>query len=372
MSSVIVFGSFRQPAGVRHVDRAARKGTALEHSGRPMAAPAACLCEPCWSVSANPWVVDPGFARPVLPVWNEVGYDAGMKRVLIAGMIAILAGAAFAQENRVRAWQQRLQIDEPLPVPFLSVAPVNPFSVQLDVPPTLTSATVPQKLRVSGVARVAAYVDAHGLCHGAVPLELPFPSLTEAIGQGFRKARFHPALVGRTPRPAWVVLDVTLSGKIKDVILSGERLKLPLPGKPPAPAAFKQPYTPGRLRTSPAANPETLTTPPQPKKVRIRVGARQLETPLRALVHVTTTGRCDRFVPLDVPGGLVSWLRAYLATWRLAPAQRASQPVACWVVYETRAIMKFSRLSSTAVRPKPGVTFNPSGPAPAAATPGGA
>ncbi len=295
-----------------------------------------------------------------------------MRRLAAAGVIVLLALSASAQENRVRAWQQRLHVDEPLPVPILAVRAVNPFSVPLDVPPALGSATTPRKLRVSGVARVAAYADANGLCPGVVPLRLPFPALTEAIVEGFRKTRFRPALVGRTPRPAWVVLDVTLSGKIKDVILSGERLTLPSPGQPPVPTLEHQPYPPGRLRTLPAADPASVTMPPRPKKVRIRVPGRRLEVALRALVHIGTAGRCDRLVPLDVPSGLVGWLRAYLATWRVAPAQRSGQPVACWVVYHTRAIIKFSKLSATAVRVVPGVTFTPSGPAPSGSNPGGA
>ncbi|NOZ79452.1 MAG: hypothetical protein GXP48_09815 [Acidobacteria bacterium] len=295
-----------------------------------------------------------------------------MRRVAILGVVLMLAVAAPAQENRVRAWQQRLHIVEPLPVPVLTVAPVNPFAAALDVPPTLKRATPPRKLRVLGVARVAAYVDARGVCHGAVPLRLPFPALTASITEGFRKARFHPALVGRTPRPAWVVLDITLTGKIKNAILSGQRLTLPSPAKPPVPRVQTQPYPSGRLRTLPAADPATLTSPPTPRKVRIRVPGRQLEVALGALVHVTSDGRCDRLVPLDVPTGLVRWLAAYLATWQLAPARRGGQPVACWVVYSTRAILKFSKLSSTAVRPVPGATFNPSGESPSAGTPGGA
>ena len=312
------------------------------------------------------------FKTGLLPVLAGVSYDAPMKRAVILGVVVMLVVSASAQENRVRAWQQRLHADEPLPVPVLAVAPVNPFAAALDVPPTLKRATPPRRLPVSGVARVAAYVDARGVCPGIVPLRLPFPSLTQSCVEGFRKAKFHPALVGRTPRPAWVVLDITLAGKIKDAILSGQRLTLPSPEKPPTPRVVSQPYPPGRLRTLPATEPATLTSPPMPKKVRIRVPGRQLEIALRALVHVTSAGRSDRLVPLDVPPGLVHWLATYLATWQLAPAQRGGQSVACWVVYSTRAILKFSKLSSTAVRPVPGATFNPSGQAPFAGTPGGA
>ena len=53
--------------------------------------------------------------------------------------------------------------------------------IEVDETPTVTQAVAPRKVDIRGVATVAAFVDAKGVCLGAVPLELPVPGLTASI-----------------------------------------------------------------------------------------------------------------------------------------------------------------------------------------------
>ena len=105
-----------------------------------------------------------------------------MKRVIfIVAASTLVATMAAAQSASSRAWQQRLDVEIPLPVPLVELEAVNPFAVEVEETPKVTQATAPRKVDITGAATVAAFVDAKGVCLGAVPLELPVPGLTAAI-----------------------------------------------------------------------------------------------------------------------------------------------------------------------------------------------
>ena len=105
-----------------------------------------------------------------------------MKRVImIVAACVLVTTTAAAQSASNRAWQQRLQVEIPLPVPIVELQSINPFSVAVDETPQVVQSTVPRKVVVRGSAIVAVFVDAKGVCLGAVPLELSVPGLTSSL-----------------------------------------------------------------------------------------------------------------------------------------------------------------------------------------------
>ncbi len=290
-----------------------------------------------------------------------------------AALVTILlltAGTVAAQQGQVRAWQRRLDLSIPLPLPVIEVAAADPLATPVDRPARLMSSVPPRNVPVSGTARVAAYVDVHGHCPGAVPLEVPFPGIATALVEDIMRTRFEPARAGKTARPAWTAMEIVLAGKVKRAAIVNQALEQPDPATPPVPESPPAPYVSGRLVTLPAADPEELTVVASPRRLSVRIPGRETETPLRLLVHVTADGRCDRFVPLEMASGLEQWTKRFLASWRLDPAVRDGEAVPAWVVYRARAQLKLSSLSSTAVRVLPKAVFTPVA-APAGSTPAG-
>lgn len=294
-----------------------------------------------------------------------------MKRLLMMLVALAVAAAAFAQGAAPRAWQRRLQVDVPLPVPVVALEAANPFVVRVDEPPKLVGAVPPRKLEINVQARVAAYISADGDCEGAVPLSTPFPAIARPLVSGLTRGRFEPALSNKTPQPSWAVLQIGLEGKIKESDTSNQSLVMPAPASPPQPPQAAPPYPAGRLAQLPAADPSRLTTRAIPRRLRIRISGGEVQSGVHALVHLTAAGRCDRYVPLEVDSGLLSWLGAYLATWKVTPAQRDGKPVDCWVDYSAKVIVKLSSLSSTTVTVLSGVPYSPSAAGSSAPSPGG-
>jgi hypothetical protein len=288
-----------------------------------------------------------------------------MKRAAAMVLVVVLGVAASGPSEEVgqRAWQQRLQADIPLPVPMVAVEAVNPFATPVDELPKLLGATPPRKLDVTGLATAAAYVDAKGACLGAVPLELPFPGLTSALVAELGQARFEPARTGNTAQPSWVVVAITVLGRVKESVVSDQSLELPDPSRPPEPKVPPRVAPPGNLLQLPAVRQSELTSLAAPRRLGLKAPGRDAELAVTALVHATAEGRCDRFVPLDLDSGFEGWLSAYLATWRLQPAVRQGQPVDCWVVYRARVQVELSGLESTAVRTATDSSYDPNQPA---------
>jgi len=281
----------------------------------------------------------------------------------VALVLVTSAVAAAAQDTAPRAWQQRLRTEIPLPVPVVPLDSVNPFSIPLDSLPQLVGSEAPRKVDVSGQALAAAYVDAKGDCLGAVPLVLPFPGLTTALVDEFQATRFEPARVGTTAQPSWTVLKITVEGRVKESVLSDETLEAPDPASPSSPVVPPPVSPSGNLVNLPFTPADELTAVATPRRFKLKVPGRPADVLLRALVHVTPSGRCDQFVPLDLSSGLNAWLSSYLNTWRLEPATRDGEPVACWVVYNARAEIKLSGLESTWFEATSERTYSPD-PAP--------
>ena len=271
----------------------------------------------------------------------------------------LMAGAALAQQTPERAWQRRLSVDVPLPLPVVAVEAVDPLAVPVDTPPRLLSAAPPRKVPVAGTARVAAYVDAEGSCEGAVPVTLPFPAVASELVADVMSGRFEPARSGKVPRPAWSALDITLAGKVKRAAIVDQSLEMPDAEVPPEPAPEPAPYVSGRLAGLPAADPGELTSVASPRRLSVRIPSREAEAPLRLLVHLTAAGTCDRVVPLEMAPGLRRWVLEFLASWRVQPALKDGEPVAVWAVYRARVQLKLSSLSSTTIRMVPGAAFTP-------------
>jgi hypothetical protein len=270
--------------------------------------------------------------------------------VIIALALALLGPHAAAQNGAARAWQQRIDVEIDLPIPVVELAVANPFAITVEQPPQLLSSTPPRKLDVQGSAIVAAYVDAKGECRGGVPLELPFPGLTTAILDEIRGSRFDPAKVGDASAPSWAVVGLDISGRVKESNVVSPIFELPDPTAPPEPAAPLGMIPSGQLINAPYTPHDELTTFAAPRRLKVKAPSQDAEIPVRALVHITATGRCDRFVPLNLESGLHRWLSAYLATWRLEPARLNGEPHEAWVVYSARAELKLSALDSDNVR----------------------
>jgi len=276
----------------------------------------------------------------------------------LLGLVA-LAATAGAQHAGPRAWQQRLQVDIPLPVPLVSIEAANPFASAIDEPPHLATATAPRRLDVTGKAVAAAYVDAKGECLGAVPLELPFPGLTSALVDALTGSRFEPAHSGTVAKPSWSVIEVSILGKVKESSIVDQSLELPDPTAPPEPSVPERVSPSGNLVNMPTTPANELSSLAAPKRVKVKLPGRDTEFTLKALVHLTAEGRCDRYVPLELDSGFERWLSAFLATWRANPATRDGEPVNAWMVYTARVQLRLSGLESTTFRALTDRTYDP-------------
>ncbi len=284
-------------------------------------------------------------------------------------MLVGFAASALAQDRGARAWQQRLAVPMPTVLPFVALDPVNPFATRVDEPPTLLHATVPERFEATGRAVVAAWVDADGQCREAIVLEQPFPGLVTPLVAEFKDTRFEPARAGTQAKPAWVVLEVGFGAEVRTATVLDQVLQMPDPSAPPAPATPLASAPPGRLAELDAAAPSTLTSPAAPRRVKVRVPHHQAEIGIRLLAHVTPQGRCDRFVPLELDGGLTTWVAAYLGTWRLEPGQTNGQPLAAWVVWTARLGLDLGTIKSSEVKVLRDRGFSPGGSSDAAPTP---
>jgi hypothetical protein len=273
--------------------------------------------------------------------------------------LAVAALSSASQTAAPRAWQQRLDIDIPLPVPVVPLASVNPFAAPLDSPPQLLSSTVPRKVPVAGMAVAAAYVDAKGECLGAVPLELPFPGMTSALADELSSTRYEPARMGDQPQPSWTVVQVQVDGTVRESTVGDQTLDLPDASQPPRPTTPPPLAPPGNLAQLAATPTSRLTAVATPRRVHFKVAGRDAEVPVRALVHLTADGACDRFVILDLDPGFEAWLSDYLASWAVEPAQRDGQPVDCWMVLTARVQMKLSALASGSFRALADRSYSP-------------
>ncbi len=273
-----------------------------------------------------------------------------MRGVSVLAGTMLIAISVSAQGPEGRAWQQRLQLDIQLPVPAVELESVNPFALPVDAPPRLLTSAVPSKVAVVGPLVVAAYVDARGDCLGAVPLELPFPGLTSVIIDELSGSRFDPAMDGTTAAPSWVVVEVSLQGKVKEGEVAEPVLDLPDPTRPPDTSPPPRVSPSGNLNRLPAVPAADLTSLAVPKRFKIKAPGQAADVLLTALVHITSDGRCDRFVPLDMPSGLGPWLSAYLASWRLEPAMAEEAPAEAWLIYTGRVRLQLSSLQSGEAR----------------------
>lgn len=266
---------------------------------------------------------------------------------------------ASAQSASNRAWQQRLELEIPLPVPLVELETINPFAVMVDETPAVLQSTTPRKVDIQGVATVAAYVDAKGECLGAVPLELPVPGLTSSLVEDLTGTKFDPATAGNAPQPSWVVVEIVMAGKVKEALIRDQLLEMPDPIAPPVPTEPVAMTPPGALRNLKTTPHSQLSKLAAPRRIKINAPARENEVHLRAMVHITEDGRCDRYVPLELHDGLSTWLSGYLATWRVQPATRDGAPVAAWLVFSARAQLKLSGFSSGNFRVNREREYNP-------------
>ncbi len=283
-----------------------------------------------------------------------------MSRVGLLLLTVLLAAATSSPQTVApRAWQQRVDIEVPLPIPMLPLASVNPFSTHFDDPPKVLSSEAPRRLRVAGAAVAAAYVDSKGECLGAVPLELPFPGLTSALVEDLSSAHFEPARVGQEPHASWTVIEVEVEGTVRESSVSDQSLEPPDPAQPPVRASAPNVAPSGNLAQLTATPHDQLTAVAVPRRIRFKAPGRATEVPVRALVHLTADGVCDRFVALDLDAGLDPWLSTYLATWHVEPARRDGTPVDCWMVLTARVQMQLSALVSGSFRALPDRSYNP-------------
>ena len=155
------------------------------------------------------------------------------------------------------------------------------------------------------------------------------------------------------------MVAIDLEGRVKEGMVLTQLMELPDPSRVPAPTEPTRMSPPGRLAELPAAANGSLTSGATPRRLKVKVPARDTEVALRALVHVSASGRCDRFVPLELEQGLYSWMSAFLGTWQLRPAQRDGNAVDSWGVYTARVRMRLGSLQSTAVTVVRGESYVP-------------
>jgi hypothetical protein len=281
-------------------------------------------------------------------------------RSFLTSLVILVTLVGSADSGAVRAWQGRINIDIPLPVPAIELASANPFATQVDTIPRLTASTPPRKVDVAGSAIIAAYIDSEGDCGGAVPLEVPFPGLTRALLEGTSAGRFDPAMTGERPRPSWPVIEIRIEGTVKEATVISQELALPDPGNPPEPIQAALPPPAGHLLQLPAASWDELTSLAHPRRIKVRASSSEPVVSIQALVHINERGNCDQFVPIVLDSGLHRWLSGYLASWRMEPSLLNGQPVDAWVVYTARVKMKLSSLQAASFRVLADRHFSPS------------
>jgi len=281
-------------------------------------------------------------------------------RAFLTLLLFFVAMVGSADSGTVRAWQGRIDIDIPLPVPAIELTSANPFASKVDTIPRLIGSTPPRKVDVHGLAVFAAYIDTDGDCSGAVPLEVPFPGLTRSLLEGAGEARFDAAMTGERAQPSWAVVEIRIEGRVKEASVVSQEMVLPDPNDPPEPIRPGLPPPAGRLLQLHAVQSDELTSMARLKKIRVRAAGSEPVVSLQALVHITAEGRCDQFVPIVLDSGLNRWLSGYLASWRLEPSLRDGQPVDAWVVYTARIQMKLSTLQSESFRVLADRHFDPS------------
>jgi hypothetical protein len=271
-----------------------------------------------------------------------------VKRVImIVAAFVLVATTAAAQSASSRAWQHRMDVEIPLPVPLVELEAVNPFAVEVDETPRVIQATTPRKVDIRSAATVAAFVDAKGICLGAVPLALPVPGLTASIVEDLNGIRFDPAIAGGLAQPSWVILEIGMEGRVKESEIVDQTLEMPDPETPSVanqPVAMKPPGSLRNLRATPQGQLSKLAAP---RRIKVSAPARDDEIHIRALVHINQNGRCDRYVPLELYHGLNQWFSGFLSSWIVQPATRDGAPLAVWVEYSARVRMKLSGMSST-------------------------
>ena len=64
----------------------------------------------------------------------------------LVGVLLLVASTASAQTSTNRAWQQRLSLEIPLPVPAVELESVNPFALPVDNPPNLLTSAPPAQV----------------------------------------------------------------------------------------------------------------------------------------------------------------------------------------------------------------------------------
>jgi len=272
------------------------------------------------------------------------------RRTISLSCMLLLGAISAGAGSRPRAWQERLQLEIPLPVPRVELAASNPFVAEIDGVPTFKSATPPEKIDVSGYARLAVYITNQGECRGAVPLELPFPGITSAILTAARDGKYEAAHSGDIPRSSWLVLDLGVKTRVKEGKILHQELALPDPHTPPEAIKAAIPPPSGQLLKMKAAPHEELSSLARPKRLRLRAPSGERTVSFQALVHITPEGRCDRYVPLLANTGLDRWFSAFLATWRLTRPMSGDQAHDAWLVYTARIRLKFSSFSSSSFR----------------------
>jgi hypothetical protein len=141
-----------------------------------------------------------------------------------------------------------------------------------------------------------------------------------------------------------------MEGRVKESEIVDQTLVMPDPEKPPVPSQPVAMKPPGSLRNLKATPHAQLSRLAAPRRIKVSAPGRDDEIHIRALVHVTENGRCDRYVPLELYDGLNLWFSGFLASWRVQPATRDGAPVAAWVEYSARFRMKLSGVSSTTSR----------------------
>lgn len=281
------------------------------------------------------------------------------KAFLILALSLLVAAGSVAQDTEKRAWQQRLGIRIPVSVPAAEVDPVNPFSTELDDVPRLLQSTAPRKVDVRGTAIVAAYVDARGDCQGAVPIEMPYSGIATALVQEFGQTKFEPARRGQNPEPTWAVVRVPLESRVKEAVVRNHVFELPDPAVPAVPTGPTQMEPPGRLRDLPSTEDSILTAKASPRRFRFRSPSRTSDVVVVALVHVTSEGKCDRYVPLEMDSGLRSWFEGFVGSWRFEAGRREGEAVDCWLTYTANLQVEMSSIRGDSARVLRDRTYTP-------------
>jgi hypothetical protein len=213
----------------------------------------------------------------------------------------------------------------------------NPFGAALDAPAVLPVKPVIPKVLMSDEMYLAIRIDAKGKPVSFRKPRDPIPSLAADVQKSVSRWTFDPGKKGGQPVETWTVVKLDLSTEVDPLKMEQVSLS-PVTRETPIPTPFEWPAAANWVEAQKAIPPSDETvpfdqvdTPPSPRKTHWSADSYERPITVKLWVRVTTAGKVDRIVPIQVPDPfLIGYLKKGLASWTLRPARAGNASVESW------------------------------------------